>query len=109
MNLVHILDHVVLPTTEVNSWIRRWRTEYLPGARERGMRSVHLWRSHPAPDAVTIDILWELRDPYAFYGMRGAAAADPDVARFWADTDAIAISRDRRALQAEAHAEDATP
>ncbi|WP_433522648.1 hypothetical protein ACQPZ2_36975 [Nocardia pseudovaccinii] len=100
IDVVNVLDVITLAADHVDSWLQRWHTDYLPDAHEqRGMRVVRVWRSYPSPDTVSIHILWELDGGYAFYGMRSAAGADPGVDRFWVETDAIAITRDRRMLQ----------
>ncbi|RHW23467.1 hypothetical protein D0Z08_29580 [Nocardioides immobilis] len=92
---VHIVDHVVLPAAEVGPWLDRWRTTYLPGAQVRGMQHVGIAQRYAGPASVEVRVDWEVAGPYAFYGMRGQAAADPTVTRFWAETDALATSRDR--------------
>ncbi|MBL1078507.1 hypothetical protein JK358_29290 [Nocardia sp. 2] len=98
---VRVVDRVVLPVHRVDTWLESWRTDYVPGATARGLRDPHVWRSHHDPDSVELHITWELAGIYEFYGMRGAAAADPAVARFWADTDAIALHRQRDVLALE--------
>lgn len=98
---VELVDEVVLPTTETETWLSRWREAYLPGARQRGMALVSVARGFAGADATSVRITWRLSDPYAFYLMRGTAAADPEVGRFWAETDAVAVSRRRQALQQE--------
>lgn len=100
-NPVRVLDRVVLPADQVDPWLTRWRTDYLPGATARGLREPHIWREFHNPDAIALQIIWELPGIYDFYGMRGMAAADPTVTRFWADTDAIAVSRERHIMQEE--------
>lgn len=92
---VRITDHVELPAAAVDAWLDEWRTAYLPGALARGMHHSGTSRQYVGPAAVAVRIDWELAGPYAFYGMRGAAAADPAVAEFWARTDRIATARDR--------------
>ncbi|MDI3408765.1 NIPSNAP family protein [Streptomyces cavernicola] len=96
---VEILDLVVLAASDVEAWLRSWRTEYLPGARERGMSLQRLWQSWTGPDTVAVRVLWSLRDDRAFYGSRSAANRDPRVPEFWARTDALALDRDRQVLQ----------
>ncbi|UFS96171.1 hypothetical protein [Nocardia huaxiensis] len=101
---VHVLDRVILPAERVESWLRAWRRDYLPGAVQRGLRAPHVWRAHHDPDSVELHISWELSGIYEFYGMRGAAAADPAVARFWAETDAIAVARERQVMAVQEEA-----
>ncbi|KAB2389982.1 hypothetical protein [Actinomadura montaniterrae] len=94
-----VLDTVVLPEPTVEMWLRRWRGEYLPGARERGLRFERMWRCYTGPEQVTVYLLWSLQTAYDFYAMRAAAAADPSVTEFWAATDALAHDRERRVLE----------
>ncbi|WP_406284872.1 NIPSNAP family protein [Embleya sp. NBC_00896] len=96
---VHILDHVTLTNDQVALWLGQFHDRYLPGAQRRGMRLERVWRSPSGRDATTVHILWALPGIRAFYAMRGAAAADPSVAAFWAATDGYAVDRQRRALQ----------
>ncbi|MFI6583455.1 NIPSNAP family protein [Embleya sp. NPDC050493] len=97
--VVNILDHVTLTNDQVAPWLGRFHDHYLPGAQRRGMRLERVWRSPAGRDATTVHILWVLPGIRAFYAMRGAAAADPEVAAFWAATDSHALERQRRALQ----------
>ncbi|MFI1384492.1 NIPSNAP family protein [Embleya sp. NPDC020886] len=96
---VDILDQVTLTNDQVAWWLRQFHDRYLPGAQRRGMRLERVWRSPAGREATTVHILWVLPGIRAFYAMRGAAAADPDVAAFWAATDGYALHRQRRALQ----------
>ncbi len=96
---VHIRDHVVLPGAAVDEWLTGWRTDYLPAARERGLRLTQWWRSYAGPDTVAVDMLWEIEGIYTFYRARTMAGADASVARFWARTDELAVHRDRRVLE----------
>ncbi|NBE55432.1 NIPSNAP family protein [Streptomyces boluensis] len=99
MSGVQVLDLVVLAHDDVEPWLRRWRAEYLPGARDRGMDVAGSWRSWTGPDTVAVRILWSLRDSGAFYAARSAAKRDPRVTEFWAHTDELAHERDRQVLQ----------
>ncbi|MER7396896.1 hypothetical protein ABT381_15445 [Streptomyces sp. NPDC000151] len=96
---VQVLDLVVLPAGEVEPWLRRWRTDYLPGARGRGMVAERLWRTWTGPETVAVRILWSVRDSGAFFVARAASAGDVRVAEFWARTDEIALDRDRQVLE----------
>lgn len=96
---VQILDQVTLTNDQVALWLGQFHDRYLPGARGRGMSLERVWRTPAGRGSTTVHILWSLPVVRAFFAMRGAAAADPDVAAFWAATDGYAISRERRALQ----------
>ncbi|POX57195.1 hypothetical protein C3489_00245 [Streptomyces sp. Ru71] len=99
MTAVQILDTVVLTGDQVEGWLRRWRTEYLPGARERGMVAERVWRTWTGPDTAAVRILWSLPDSGAFFAARSAAKRDPRVTAFWAATDEIARGRKRQVLE----------
>ncbi|WP_216903505.1 hypothetical protein [Nocardia alni] len=96
---VHVWDHLVLPAAAVDGWLIGWRTDYLPAARERGLRLTQWWQSHAGPDTVAVDMLWEIEGVYEFYRARTMAGADASVARFWSRTDELAVHRDRRVLE----------
>lgn len=96
---VRVVDNVLLPSDQVEPWLARWRTDYLPAARARGMTMVTLARRYAGPETVAVHITWNVPGIYEFYAVRGAAAADPGVARFWSETDAVAVGRDRHAFE----------
>ncbi|MFJ9417247.1 NIPSNAP family protein [Streptomyces sp. NPDC101227] len=96
---MQVQDRIVLPAEHAGPWLDRWRGDYLPGARARGMTPQGVYRAHTGTGTVALTVIWTLPGPYAFYEMRAAAAADPDVAGFWTYTDALAVERDRRASQ----------
>ncbi|MDI2131963.1 NIPSNAP family protein [Yinghuangia seranimata] len=92
---VRVQDTVVLAHGEVAAWEADFRTRYVPGAERRGLTLAEVWHEHVGTADVAVHILWTLPSIGAFYGMRAAAGADPEVARFWADTDAVAVRRER--------------
>ncbi|MFE3190446.1 hypothetical protein ACFXHA_15635 [Nocardia sp. NPDC059240] len=95
---VRVVDRIVLPVDRAEDWLTHWRGEYLPGATARGLRAPQVLREYTGADSVAVQIVWELPGIYDFYGMRGAAAADPAVAAFWSRTDAVAVTRERHVL-----------
>ncbi|WP_030257672.1 hypothetical protein [Streptomyces violens] len=99
MHGVQIIDLIVLPAAEAESWLQRWRADYLPGALGRGMVAERLWRTWTGPDTVAVRILWSLPDSGAFFTARVASAGDVQVAEFWAHTDEFALNRDRQVLE----------
>ncbi|MFI0350719.1 hypothetical protein [Actinomadura sp. 9N407] len=101
MTEVNVLETIVLPADEEGRWLERWREDYLPAARSRGLRHERTWRSHEGPDTIALHILWWLSSPYDFYAMRTAAGRDPSVAEFWAATDTVARTRERRVMAVE--------
>lgn len=97
---VTILDEVTLVAGDVDGWLARWRSEYVPAARDRGLDLVAVWTGGTRdPQCDTVVIQWRLPSVGVFWSSRQAAAADPQVASFWAATDAIARHRDRRVLR----------
>ncbi|MER7000356.1 NIPSNAP family protein [Streptomyces sp. NPDC000410] len=99
MRPVRLTDRVVAPLDRADDWLDRWAVAYLPRARSRGMTPTGVYRAHAGPDTIELTVVWTLPHPYAFYAMRSAANVDPQVAEFWAYTDALAIERDRRASE----------
>jgi hypothetical protein len=97
---VTIFDDLLLPAAAVDEWFVRWRADYLPAATERGLQLTGAWRGFTEdPETVAVVIQWTLPTVGAFFGSRGRAGADRTVTDFWAATDRLAISRERRVLQ----------
>ncbi|MCC3312470.1 hypothetical protein [Nocardia africana] len=96
---VTVIDEIAVPRERVEEWSRRWRSDYLPGAGDRGMRVIRQCRGFTSADTVTLLIQWELPGIYEFYRMRAAAGADDGVSRFWQWTDSLAVARSRRVLE----------
>lgn len=101
MSEVRILDTITVARDAATDWLSELRSEYVPGAEQRGMRLAATWWAHSErtdADAVDIVLLWEIADVWGFWGMRGSAAADPAVANWWDKTDTTVLSRQRRVL-----------
>ena len=95
-----ILDEITLAAGDVDGWLARWRSEYAPAARLRGLELVAIWAGGTRdPQRSTVVIQWRVASNRAFWESRQAATADSQVASFWAATDEIAVYRDRRVLQ----------
>lgn len=92
---MRVHDTVVLRRDDVDSWTDRLRREYVPGAAGRGLTLASVAHEHVGTDTVAVHILWTLPGVGAFFGMRAAAGADPDVAAFWSATDKVAVRRER--------------
>ena len=98
---IFALDRLFVPPGELARCRRLVSESYLPGARERGMTLEGSWVAPPLElsDADThLVLLWSLPDVAAFWSMRGRAGADPGVAAFWAEIDALVTRRERRFL-----------
>jgi hypothetical protein len=96
---VCVADRVVLANRDVPSWLATLESGYLPGALARGMTRAGLWTRHAGPDTTAVHVRWTLPHSSAFFRMRGAAAADPGVAAFWAATDVLALDRSREVYE----------
>ncbi|MFG3522301.1 hypothetical protein ACGF5S_18695 [Nocardia nova] len=96
---VTVIDEIAMPRDRVEEWSQRWRSDYLPGAGDRGMHVIRQCRSFTSADTVTLLIEWELPGIYEFYRMRAVAGADEAVSRFWQWTDSLAVARSRRVLE----------
>ena len=95
-----IVDEITLPDAEVDGWLDRWRAEYAPAARARGLELVGVWVGGTRdPRHRTVMVHWRVASVRTFWSARMSAGADTSVAAFWAATDAIAVARDRRVLR----------
>ena len=97
---VGVLDRVTLPRADAGAWIERLHRDYRPTAEARGMTLAGVWQTRAdEPDAVEVVILWTLPDARAFFGTRANSHAR-DVVAWWHETDALALHRERRVMQA---------
>jgi len=95
---VAVLDRITLPRGEVGRWIERMHQEYRPRAEERGLTLVGVWQTRAEnADTVEVTVLWTLPGPREFFRSR---ATSLEAAAWWRETDAIALRRDRRVMQA---------
>jgi hypothetical protein len=96
---VTIFDELVLPVVDAAGWLQRWRSEYLPGALQRGLQLLGTWRGYTEdPEHAVVVIQWTAPTIEAFLASRGGV--DAAVTEFWEATDRLAISRSRRVLDA---------
>ena len=94
-----VIDDITLATDDVDTWLARWRSEYAPAARSRGLELVGIWTGGTSdPHRSTVVVQWRIPSIGVFWASRQAAAADPQVASFWQATDAIALARERKVL-----------
>jgi hypothetical protein len=95
---VAILDRVTLPRGEAAPWIERLHREYRPSAEARGLTLAGLWETHAEDaEAVEVVVLWTLPGPREFFRSR---ATSHEATAWWQETDAIALHRERRVMQA---------
>src|SRR5262245_25560304 len=98
MGAVAILDRVTLPRSAAGGWIERMHREYRPGAEERGLALVGVWQTHAEnADVVEVVVLWTLPGPREFFRSR---ATSHTAAAWWRETEAVALRRERRVMQA---------
>lgn len=99
---VTVFDQLTLRSDAMETWLGRLRAEYLPAASERGMRLVGIWKGHTRhPDLSAVVVQWEYPSVGAYWIDVRQTMGDPAaVHAFWAATDAIALTRDRRVLEA---------
>ena len=95
-----IVDEITLPDCEVDGWLDRWRADYAPATRARGLELVGVWVGGTRdPRHRIVMVQWRVASVGTFWSARMSAAADPTVAAFWTATDTIAVARDRRVLR----------
>ena len=95
---VAILDRVRLPRVEAPAWVERLHRDYRPRAEARGYTFAGLWQTHADDsDAIEVVVLWTLPGPREFFRSR---ATSHEADAWWRDTDAVALCRERRVMQA---------
>ena len=95
---VAILDRVTLPRDEAGPWVERLQREYRPSAEARGYTFGGVWQTHAdGTEAVEVVVLWTLPGPRDFFRSR---ATSHEANAWWRDTDAVALHRERRVMQA---------
>ena len=99
MSAIYILDRVRLAPEKIQLYQQALRERYLPGARERGMELIGSWITPPVEveDGNEFVTLWSLPSIEAFWAMRAANSA-PEVAAWWAESDRLTLSRERRIM-----------
>ena len=99
MSAIYILDRVKLRAENIQEYQQALRERYLPGARERGMEWVGSWVTPPVEvkEGNELVTLWSLPGIEAFWAMRAASSA-PEVAAWWAESDRLTLSRERKIM-----------
>ena len=95
---VAILDRVTLPRSEAAGWLDRLHRDYRPSAEALAYTYTDSWQTR-ADDADTVEVvvLWTLPGPREFFRSR---ATSHEASVWWSHTDAIAVRRERRVMQA---------
>jgi hypothetical protein len=95
---VHAIDEIVAKPGEGKALLDDYLARYAPGARARGMVLEQILVSPPMwldDQSNTLVFRWSLAGAGAWWQMRFVGGNDPDVAAWWADADARAVSRRR--------------
>jgi hypothetical protein len=100
MDAIYILDRVQLRPGQLQAYQQALRERYLPGARERGMELVGSWITPPLEidEGNELVTLWSLPSTEAFWAMRAAASASPELAAWWEESDQLTLSRERKIM-----------
>lgn len=96
--MVHVIDEIVAQPGEAKALLDDYLARYAPGARARGMVLEQVLVSPPMwldDQSNTVSFRWSLPDAAAWWQMRFVGGADPEVAAWWAEVDARAVSRRR--------------
>ncbi len=99
MSAIYILDRVSLAPEKIQLYQQALRERYLPGARERGMELIGSWTTPPVEveEGNELVTLWSLPSIEAFWAMRAGSSA-PEIAAWWAESDRLTLSRERRIM-----------
>ena len=95
---VHAIDEIVANPGEGKALLEDYLARYASGARARGMVLEQILVSPPMwldDQSNTLVFRWSLAGAGAWWQMRFVGGNDPDVAAWWADVDARAVSRRR--------------
>lgn len=101
--MIQVIDEIVARPGEARALLDDYLARYAPGARARGMILEQILVSPPMwldDQSNTLTIRWSLADAAAWWQMRAVGGSDPDVAAWWAEVDARAVSR-RRSFAAD--------
>jgi hypothetical protein len=99
--VIWLLDRYEAKPGRLRELQAAFESEYLPGALRRGLTLVGRWVSPPVEleqGANELLLLWSLPDREAFWKMRIASGADPDVHAWWRKADAWVLRRERQFL-----------
>jgi hypothetical protein len=97
---VVIVDELVARPGRAAEVLSRYRQEYVPAARERGLRLLHEWVSPPVlleHGSNTLVVVWGVDGPDGWWRAR-AGGRDPGVIGFWERLTPLLEVRRRRHL-----------
>jgi hypothetical protein len=98
---IFILDELVAKPGQGERLRAAYLERYAPGARSRGMVLAQSWRgAAPGADeaARTLVFVWSVPGVWAWWAVRFQATADPAVAAWWDEAEAMIERRSRRLL-----------
>jgi hypothetical protein len=95
---VFVVDRVVTIPGRGSEFVDRYLTEYVPGARERGMTLRDILVSPPiwfTDQSNTVTITWSLPSARAWWEMTWKGRPDPRLGEWWAGVDQLVAERSR--------------
>jgi hypothetical protein len=96
-----VLDELAVPPGRLTDVRKLIDQSYRPGAEARGLHLEMVCITPPIPlddEPTSMVLWWSLDSAPDFWSMKRKATADPGVAAFWGQVDAIVASRSRRFL-----------
>ncbi|MBF6346425.1 hypothetical protein IU409_23360 [Nocardia cyriacigeorgica] len=96
--VIYIVDEMVTPPGHGRAFLDRYLSEYVPGARERGLELDRVVVSPPVwldEQSNTITVTWTVRGARQWWSQRLGASRDPLVAQWWRTADDMLVSRRR--------------
>lgn len=95
--MIVVQDRIEIPGNQLARLQQLFRDRYIGDAAERGLHFTEFMVSPPlilSEAPCTLWARWQVADPAAWWAMR-AQSGNPAVAAFWADVDAVCLSRER--------------
>lgn len=95
---VFVIDRVLTKPGQARRFVDRYLAEYVPGAKERGMRLLHVLVSPPiwfGDQSNTVTITWSLPSPRAWWQMTWKGRPDSALGHWWSAIDELVVERSR--------------
>jgi hypothetical protein len=96
---VFIVDTIDARPGEAKKVRDAYRSEYVPGARERGMTLLHEWISPPIlmdERSLRLTFIWSVPDVDGWWSMRLTTSSDISAHEFWQRLEPLIEKRERR-------------
>ena len=97
---IHVLDIAQVREESLDSFLRILVDEYVPAARDRGLRVEGLWRTPIEAGAPSITVLWSVPTWEDWARARSLASRDPAIADCARRLRALTVESSRRFLVA---------